>query len=144
MHIHEPVNEGDSPNLCSKPGCGAPCLQYMVMAPGPTPQGLTCSCQTLLTTLPLLPKHSIVLSSLQTFLQVMPLPLPGAVPQHQSCQQNTRMPACTHPCTHRHSRAHMNSGRGMAGSDQCSPWLLMEGAPQSHSYLSVSVKERST
>ena len=127
MHIHETVNEGDSLNPCSKPGCGAPCLQYTVMAPGPTSQALTRPCQTLLTTSPLLPKHPPVLSYLQTFPQLMPLCFLGMpLPQHQSCRQYT----CMHLHTHSLTCAHMNSGGGgMAASDQCSPWLPGGGGP---------------
>ena len=50
------LKEGDSPNLCSKPGCGAPCLQYLVMAQGPTLKALTSPFQTLLTTFPSAPQ----------------------------------------------------------------------------------------
>lgn len=140
VHIHETVSEGDSPSPCSKPGSGAPCMQYVAKAPDrPTPDRLDLSLPDPANYIPpYSPSNALHSPTSTPFLRCCPSACLGCPSLSMSIANGTR--ACMHSLTCAHMCVHMNSG---AGSDQCSPWLLVEEAPKSHVYLGASDKEGS-
>lgn len=123
------LKEGDSPNLCSKPGCGAPCLQYLVMAQGPTLKALTSPFQTLLTTFPSAPQ-TLPCTFLPPDISSGDTPLPA-----RDALPSASVLSMIHAYVYAHTYVCMNAGWGRWGRQWQRVPALVEEAPQSHIYL---------